>query len=88
MKKVAIFLFLLTQAAVHGQSFTPQQQEVINAENSFAGFSKSANTREAFMAYLSDSTIMFNGENKPVPGMSLYKDRKPNKSLFSGGRYL
>jgi len=82
MKKSVIVIFLLIQTIAWGQKFTPQQQEVINAENSFAGLSKSANTVEAFMAYLSDSTIMFNGENKPVPGISLYKDRKPNNSLL------
>lgn len=82
MKKLVVINFLLIQAIAYGQVFTPQQQEVINAENSFAGLSKSANQVEAFMAYLSDSTIMFNGENKPVSGMSLYKDRKPNTSLL------
>ena len=82
MKKLVIISFLLIQVLANGQPFTSQQQEVINAENSFAGLSKSANQVDAFMAYLSDSTIMFNGENKPVPGMSLYKDRKPNNSLL------
>src|SRR5689334_2711385 len=82
MKKLVIINFLLIQAIAYSQSFTPQQQEVINAENSFAGLSKSANTVEAFMAYLSDSTIMYDKDNKPVYGMSLYKDRKPNNSLL------
>ena len=82
MKKIVIINFLLIQVLAHGQKFTREQQEVINAENSFAGLSKSANQVDAFMAYLSDSTIMFNGENKPVSGMSLYRDRKPNNSLL------
>jgi hypothetical protein len=82
MNKSVIIIFLLIQSIAYGQPFTPQQQEVINAENSFAGLSKSANTVEAFMAYLSDSTIMFDKNNKPVPGMSIYKDQKPNKGLL------
>jgi ketosteroid isomerase-like protein len=82
MRKILVVLLLFIQGVINAQSFTPQQQEVINAENSFAGLSRSANTRDAFMAYLSDSTIMFDGQNKPVPGISLYKDRKPNNSLL------
>jgi hypothetical protein len=82
MRNRLVILFLFIQSVIFAQPFTPQQQEVINAENSFAGLSKSANTRDAFMAYLSDSTIMFDGQNKPVPGISLYKDRKPNNSLL------
>jgi ketosteroid isomerase-like protein len=82
MRNSLLILSVLMQMIVYGQTFTPKQQEVINAENSFAGLSKSANTVEAFMAYLSDSTIMFDKDNKPVYGMSLYKDRKPNNSLL------
>jgi hypothetical protein len=82
MRNSLLILSVLMQAIAFSQPFTPQQQEVINAENSFAGLSKSNNTVEAFLAYLSDSTIMFNGENKPVRGIDLYKDRKPDKSLL------
>jgi ketosteroid isomerase-like protein len=81
MRNSLLILSVLIQVIAYGQPFTPQQQEVINAENSFAGLSKSANQVEAFMAYLSDSTIMFKG-TEPVLGKTLYKDRKPDSSLL------
>jgi ketosteroid isomerase-like protein len=81
MRNILVILFTCIQPLIYAQPFTPQQQEVINAENSFAALSKSTNFVDAFMAYLSDSTIMFD-QTTPVLGINLYKDRSPDKSLL------
>lgn len=81
MKKLVIINLVLIQAIAYGQPFSPRQQEVITAENCFAALSKSSSQVEAFMAYLSDSTIMFKGA-EPVLGKTLYKNRKPDSSLL------
>ncbi|MEO5564719.1 MAG: hypothetical protein ABIR18_14835 [Chitinophagaceae bacterium] len=82
MKNILVIALVVLQTAVSGQSFSPGQQAVIDAENSFAGMSKAKNTRDAFMAYLSDSTIMFDNKNKPVEGIKLWVNGKPDSTLL------
>ena len=58
MKTVFIaFLFLYT--STFSQKYSPELQSLINAENNFADLSKTMNTRDAFLAYSSDSTALF-----------------------------
>ena len=82
MKK-ALFLatLLFVNACLFGQQLSPALQSVINAENSFAALSKNTNTRNAFLAYLSDSTVLFEG-GKPIKGKQTWIDRKPDSSLL------
>lgn len=81
MKRKFLLFCLLSFGYVSGQPFTPQQLAIINAENSFAGLSRSTNTVNAFLAYLSDSTVLV-ANNRPVIGKQGWLERKPDSSLL------
>lgn len=83
MKPISI-LTLLTIATLHvasAQKFPPQLQSMIDAENSFAKFSKEKNMRDAFLANLTDSTILFTKDG-PVKGKQTWIERQPNNNLL------
>lgn len=83
MKSISI-LTLLTLVALHvstAQKFSPQLQSMVNAENAFAKFSKEKNMRDAFLANLTDSTILYTKDG-PVKGKQTWVDRQPNNNLL------
>jgi hypothetical protein len=81
MKKLLYLIPILLQLNAVSQKYSPALQSMIDAENSFAGLSKSTNTRDAFLAYLHDSTVLFNG-GKPVTGKVSWENRKADTTLL------
>ena len=83
MKTISLFT-LLSIVSLHvltAQKFSPELQSMIDAENSFAKLSKEKNMRDAFIANLTDSTIMYTKDG-PVNGKRLWIDRQPNNNLL------
>ena len=56
-------------------------QSLIDAELAFAQTSKTKNTRDAFLQYLSDETVMFE-DAKITVGKKTWQGRKPDSSLL------
>ena len=54
---------------------------MVDAENAFAKYSKEQNTRDAFLMYLTDSTVLFD-KNGPMKGKRSWTERSPNTSLL------
>ena len=54
---------------------------MVDAENSFAKFSKEKNMRDAFLANLTDSTILYT-KGGPVKGKQIWIDRQPSTNLL------
>jgi hypothetical protein len=54
---------------------------MVDAENAFAKFAKDKNVRDAFVANLTDSTILYTKEG-PVRGKRAWVDRQPNDNLL------
>lgn len=83
MKTVALLALLMieTLSIVSAQKLSHELQAMIDAENSFARFSKEKNMRDAFLANLTDSTILYTKDG-PVKGKQLWLDRKPNENLL------
>jgi ketosteroid isomerase-like protein len=82
--KSVLLLALLMAAIVNnllGQKFSSQLQSMVDAENSFAKFSKEKNMRDAFLANLTDSTILFRKDG-PVKGKQIWLDRQPSNNLL------
>ena len=82
--KSVLLLALLMAATVNnllGQKFSPQLQSMVDAENSFAQFSKEKNMRDAFLANLTDSTILYTKDG-PVKGKQIWIDRQPSSNLL------
>jgi ketosteroid isomerase-like protein len=73
-------LFLFQFALVLSFAQSPLQQ-VVDAENGFAKMAKEQNTRDAFVANLADSGIVFLQGN-PVLGKALWEKRSVNSSLI------
>ena len=63
MKKILLILFVLTQKEIFSQPVSQNQQDVINAENNFAGLSKSANTIDAFCCISIVLSFIFKNKN-------------------------
>ena len=83
MKSISL-LALLTTVTLHfsaAQKFSPTLQSMVDAENSFANFSKEKNMRDAFLANLTDSTILYTKDG-PVKGKQTWVDRQPNNNLL------
>lgn len=78
---VHLVVVLVSFNAVIAQSFSPQLQSMVDAENAFAKFSKEKNTRDAFLANLTDSTIMYSKDG-PAKGKQAWLDRQPNDNLL------
>jgi ketosteroid isomerase-like protein len=82
--KSVLLLALLMAAAVNnlpGQKFSSQLQSMVDAEKSFAKFSKEKNMRDAFLANLTDSTILYTKDG-PVKGKQIWIDRQPSSNLL------
>jgi len=54
---------------------------MVDAENAFAKYSKEKNTRDAFLMYLTDSTVLFDKDG-PMKGKKSWAERSPNTSLL------
>ena len=80
MKTVFIF-FLFLYTSTFSQKYSPELQSLIDAENNFAALSKNMNTRDAFLAYSSDSTALFE-KGEVVWGKKTWLERKPDSSLL------
>ena len=77
---VALVIFLTVQSLL-AQKFTPQLQSMVDAENAFAKFSKEKNMRDAFLANLTDSTILYSKDG-PIKGKQSWVERQPNNNLL------
>jgi ketosteroid isomerase-like protein len=55
--------------------------EMVAAENAFAALSRDTNTRNAFLSYLTDSTVMFE-KGVPVRGRKSWMERPVNSTLL------
>ena len=56
-------------------------QSLIETEFAFARMAKNQNTRDAFLRYLSDETVMFI-DSKITKGKKLWEERKPDSTLL------
>lgn len=81
MRNIFLLLNLVLLTRLYGQPFSAAQQSLINAEKSFAGMSKSKNTRDAFVAYSDAATTVFDN-GKPVPALDTWTKRKPDSTLL------
>jgi ketosteroid isomerase-like protein len=81
MRTLLLALVVILQITGFGQTSSPALQNVINTENNFAALSKEKNTREAFLAYLSDSTVLFRNAT-PVLGKESWINGKADSSLL------
>src|SRR5688572_185305 len=81
MKKIIIIVLVVMQSVAYAQKFSAAEQSLVDAENSFAAYSKNKNTRDAFIAFLSDSVVLFD-KGRPVIGTLSWLDRKPDTSLL------
>src|SRR5688572_12676070 len=81
MKLLSFFTLTLLFNSVGAQDFSSELQSMVDAENAFAKYSKEKNTRDAFLMYLTDSTVLFD-KNGPVKGKKSWTDRSPNSSLL------
>lgn len=74
-------LLFLPSAFVLAQQPGDALQEMLDAENAFARMSKEKNTKTAFLAYLSDSSVMFD-QSRPVKGRKSWEQKKEGKELL------
>ena len=81
MKLLCFFTLTILLNSVAAQDFSSELQSMIDAENAFAKYSKEQNTRDAFLMYLTDSTVLFD-KNGPMKGKKSWTDRSPNSSLL------
>ena len=81
MKLLCIFALIILSNSVGAQDFSSELQSMVDAENAFAKYSKEKNTRDAFLLYLTDSTILFD-KNGPMKGKKSWTERSPNSNLL------
>ena len=83
MKSILLLtiLFLVSLTSTEAQKFSPQLQSMVDAENAFAKFSKEKNMRDAFLANLTDSTILY-GKDGPIKGKQTWIDRQPTTNIL------
>ncbi|HEX6224249.1 MAG TPA: nuclear transport factor 2 family protein, partial [Chryseolinea sp.] len=81
MKFYFVFAFVFLFASANAQNFSPALQSMVDAENAFARHSKEKNTRDAFLLYLTDSTVLFD-KSGPAWGKKSWQERTPNTSLL------
>lgn len=74
-------LVLMVSGSSLAQELTPALQSMVNAEIAFANYSKEKNTRDAFLAYLTDSTVLFD-KSGPIIGKKSWETLTPNNSLL------
>jgi hypothetical protein len=63
------------------QKFSSHLQSMVDAEISFANYSKEKNMKDAFLAYLTDSTILYTKDG-PVKGKQTWIDRPLSSNLL------
>lgn len=76
-----VLLAFITAHSLLAQKFSAQLQSMVDAENAFAKFSKEENMRDAFLANLTDSTILYSKDG-PIKGKQSWVDRQPNNNLL------
>lgn len=81
MKLLFFFILTVLLNSVSVQDFSSELQSMVDAENAFAKYSKEENTRDAFLMYLTDSTVLFD-KNGPMKGKKSWTDRSPNSNLL------
>ena len=81
MKLLCFFALAILLNSVNAQDFSPELQSMVDAENAFAKYSKEKNTRDAFLQYLTDSTVLFDKDG-PTKGKKSWTDRSVNSSLL------
>jgi ketosteroid isomerase-like protein len=83
MKSIHLSLLIIFGFnSVTAQNLTNKSLEsLIETELAFARMAKEKNTRDAFLKYLSDETVMFMN-SKITKGKQLWESRKPDSSLI------
>ncbi len=81
MKLLFFFTLAILLNSVDAQDFSSELQSMVDAENAFAKYSKEENTRDAFLKYLTDSTVLFDTHG-PTKGKKSWTDRSVNSSLL------
>jgi ketosteroid isomerase-like protein len=81
MKFLCLVTLIILLKSVCAQDFSSELQSMVDAENAFAKYSKEKNTRDAFLAYLTDSTVLFD-KNGPIKGKKSWAERSPDNSLL------
>jgi hypothetical protein len=77
---ITALLFCLVITAI-SQNTTSALQTMIDTENNFARLSKEKTTREAFLEYLSDSTVLTD-KGTLIKGKSSWENRPGNNTLL------
>jgi ketosteroid isomerase-like protein len=80
MKTSLFFLFVCCFINTNSQT-PPNVEPLIKVELAFRDMAKTKNTREAFLHFLADSSVMFR-EGKTVNGKKLYESNKPDSTLL------
>ena len=80
MKLLCFFTLAILLNSVDAQDFSSELQSMVDAENAFAKYSKEKNTRDAFLMYLTDSTVLFD-KNGPMKGKKSWTDRSPQQQF-------
>ena len=81
MKLLCFFTLAILLNSVAAQDFSSELQAMVDAENAFAKYSREINTRDAFLKYLTDSTVLFD-KNGPMRGKKSWAERSVNSSLL------
>lgn len=81
MKLLCLFTLAILLNSVDAQDFSSDLQSMVDAENAFAKYSKEENTRDAFLKYLTDSTVLFD-KHGPTKGKKSWTERSVNSSLL------
>ena len=81
MKKILLAALVALQITSYGQTPDELFRSLVDAENSFAALSKTAGTKTAFLAYLTDSTVLFE-KGIPVKGRASWQHRPAGNSLL------
>ena len=80
MKLLCFFTLTILLHSVGAQDFSSELQSMVDAENAFAKYSKEKNTRDAFLMYLTDSTVLFD-KNGPIKGKKSWTERSPQQQF-------
>ena len=81
MKFLLIPFIVILSSTTFAQQFSSELQAMVDTENAFAKYSKDKNTRDAFLLYLTDSTVLFD-KGGPKKGRKEWEERTPNNSLL------
>jgi ketosteroid isomerase-like protein len=81
MKILSIAFLTILIDTTFAQKFSSELEAMVDTENAFAKYSKEKNTRDAFLLYLTDSTVLFERDG-PVKGRKQWEERSPNNSLL------